>query len=151
MGNTESNSNNTLESLNKNLALATFNAQKHVQHANLEHLQQFFHFERERRESTDDEEEKGLDGITLVPKCIKIRTSEHEIKSIPICSLVNVNFLDIKDVNIKTKVEIKNIKSDDITTCTRHNENTPYLELDMKMTSVDVSENISRFIHKFHL
>lgn len=133
---------NTLDSLNQNLTLSVFNAQKAVQDANLAYLHQFFDIE--------GDEEKGLEEMILTPKTIRVRVGD-EVQAIPICSLVNVHFMDVKDVHIKTAVEIKQMQCGNITTCNKHKKSGPVLELDINMTSIDVSENVARFIHKYHL
>lgn len=162
MGNSHTSNINNFESLNKVLTSAVFQAQKDLHMANLVYLKQFFHIEHSTGEDDEqieiDENGEGddkdiqcpLENVILTPKKIKIRNDDTIIE-VPLCTLLNMNYMDVKDVNIKTDIEMKTLRSDDVLLCAKHKENTPKIHLDINLQNTDISENMHRLIHKFHL
>jgi sucrose-6-phosphate hydrolase SacC (GH32 family) len=111
-------------------------------------LQEYFNIEYP--ENTP-EEEKTLENAILIPKVLKIKLHNGDILEVPVCTLVSMNHMDIKNINIKTEIEIKNLKQKDILMCAKNNGKKPSINLDINLESIEVSENINRLIQKFNI
>jgi hypothetical protein len=147
MGNSTNRDANNLENINRTIVRSVSNAQAFLQMKQLEHMKQYF------KVTFPDhltEEEKCLDNAILVPRMVKVQTPSGDIIDVPLCTLTTMNRIDLKKVNVKASLEIKQMNPSEIVTCLKHKHN-PTIELDITLESIETSENVQRIIQKFHI
>ncbi len=124
------------------------NAQSYLHMKELEHLKQYFKVTFPDHLSV---EEQNLDNAILVPKMVTVQMPSGESLKVPLCTLTRMNRIDLKNINVKTSLEIKQLKPAEIVTCSKHNHRHSTIELDIDLESVEPTENVQRIIQKFHI